>query len=262
VFYEHLLEDENAAYHSLPDRIRHLLKHKKTMHENFITFQKEVCSDQNMDVVPALGESAPLTHNPVALSQVPIINEDFIRDTKLFPTGKLDKDGQQIDLREKTSWTLKLEEVSTCELLEVNLINSISPFIIIRNLKEIMIKDPKRDKFIINVSSMEGAFYRFKQTAHPHTNMAKAAINMITRTSASDYARDRIWMNSVDTGWITDMNPVPKQINNAQQNGVPFQTPLDEIDGAMRILDPIFVRLTKGTISFGKFFKDYESGLW
>ena len=85
-------------------------------------------------------------------------------------------------------------------------------------------------KFIVNVSAMEGQFYRYKTDRHPHTNMAKArcpcnptyhcmamrltinipffghqaALNMMTRTSGPDYAADGIYMTSVDTGWVTD----------------------------------------------------------
>jgi NAD(P)-dependent dehydrogenase (short-subunit alcohol dehydrogenase family) len=52
---------------------------------------------------------------------------------------------------------------------------------------------------------MEGVFNRpNKQSSHPHTNMAKASLNMITRTSAQQFINDNIYMNSVDTGWVTE----------------------------------------------------------
>lgn len=54
-------------------------------------------------------------------------------------------------------------------------------------------------RFIINVSAMEGKFNRSKTPNHPQTNMAKAALNMMTRTSAQDYAEDLIFMNCADT---------------------------------------------------------------
>ena len=55
---------------------------------------------------------------------------------------------------------------------------------------------------------MEGIFSRGTKTdRHPHTNMAKAALNMMTLTSARDYVRDGIHMNAVDTGWVTDEDP-------------------------------------------------------
>ena len=95
------------------------------------------------------------------------------------------------------------------ELLEVQLVNAIAPFILNARLKPLMLRTPERDKHIVNVSAVEGQFYRnFKTTRHPHTNMAKAALNMMTRTSATDYHGDGIHMNSVDTGWVTDEDPV------------------------------------------------------
>ena len=102
-----------------------------------------------------------------------------------------------------------MAEVSSVELLEVQLINAIAPFIINARLKPLMMRTPERDKHIVNVSAVEGQFYRnWKTTRHPHTNMAKAALNMMTRTAATDYHGDGIHMNSVDTGWVTDEDPV------------------------------------------------------
>src|SRR5260221_2568565 len=101
-----------------------------------------------------------------------------------------------------------MAEVPTVELLEVELVNAIARFILNARLKPLMLRSPERDKHIVNVSAVEGQFYRrFKTTRHPHTNMAKAALNMLTRTSATDYKNDGIHMNSVDTGWVTDEDP-------------------------------------------------------
>jgi NAD(P)-dependent dehydrogenase (short-subunit alcohol dehydrogenase family) len=98
-------------------------------------------------------------------------------------------------------------------------------------------------RFIVNVSSMEGKFYRRKLATHPHTNMAKAALNMLTRTSASEYQKYSIYMTAVDTGWINDENPIERAARTAETHN--FATPLDEIDAAARILDPIFAPLLK-----------------
>ena len=126
----------------------------------------------------------------------------------LFPEGRLDQDLQQVDLRDRNSWRLLLAEVPTVELLEVQLVNAVAPFVLNARLKPLMLRTPERDKHIVNVSAMEGQFYRrFKTDRHPHTNMAKAALNMMTRTSAADYHADGIHMNSVDTGWVTDEDP-------------------------------------------------------
>jgi NAD(P)-dependent dehydrogenase (short-subunit alcohol dehydrogenase family) len=122
----------------------------------------------------------------------------------------------------------------------------------------------ERDRFIINVSAMEGKFYRYKTPNHPHTNMAKAALNMLTRTSAEDLATNyRIYMNSVDTGWINDENPLEKASRIARENH--FQTPIDEVDAASRILDPIFSAILGESTTpppFGMFFKDYKPTEW
>ena len=127
----------------------------------------------------------------------------------LFPEGRLDQDLQQVDLRDRNSWRLLLAEVSSVELLETQLVNAVAPFVLNARLKPLLLRTPERDKHIVNVSAVEGQFYRrFKTTRHPHTNMAKAALNMMTRTSAADYHADGIHMNSVDTGWVTDEDPV------------------------------------------------------
>ena len=155
----------------------------------------------------------------------------------LFPEGRLDQDLQQVDLRGRNSWRLLLAEVSSVELLEVQLVNAVAPFIINARLKPLMLRTPERDKHIVNVSAVEGQFYRnFKTTRHPHTNMAKAALNMMTRTSATDYHADGIHMNSVDTGWVTDEDPVEIAARKTVEQR--FHPPLDIVDGAARIVDP------------------------
>jgi NAD(P)-dependent dehydrogenase (short-subunit alcohol dehydrogenase family) len=113
----------------------------------------------------------------------------------------------------------------------------------------------------VNVSAMEGQFYRtFKTTRHPHTNMAKAALNMMTRTSAADYAKDGIFMNSVDTGWVTDEDPFAKSIEKEDSHR--FSPPLDSVDGAARVMDPIFTGYQTGEHCWGQFLKDYRPTRW
>jgi NAD(P)-dependent dehydrogenase (short-subunit alcohol dehydrogenase family) len=179
-----------------------------------------------------------------------------------FPANTFDLDGQQVDKRPENSWSLKLGEVDTLEMLEVQLVNAVAPFILNGKLKPLLLKSPFDRRFIVNVSAMEGQFNRLNKTSnHPHTNMAKAGLNMLTRTAAADYARDRIYTNSVDTGWITDENPYPKKTNLQTHRG--FFTPLDAIDGMARIYDPI----VRGIIDreeplFGHFLKDYAPYPW
>ncbi|HEY6456484.1 MAG TPA: SDR family oxidoreductase [Steroidobacteraceae bacterium] len=183
-----------------------------------------------------------------------------LRAHELFPTHRYDEDLQQVDLRDTNSWRLRLHEVDIPELLEVHLVNAIAPYILNARLKPLMLATPGAHKHIVNVSAMEGQFYRtIKTERHPHTNMAKAALNMMTRTSAPDYFRDGIHMNAVDTGWITDEDPA---IHAARKAELGFAPPLDIIDGAARILDPIFAGCHSGTSLWGQFLKDYKPAPW
>lgn len=217
------------------------------------------------NVAPSQG-NAPATLGPSSpssaeLSQVPLLPEDEDTALHLFPAGMLDADEQQIDHRKVNSWRLLLDEVPAVELLEVHLVNAVAPFILNGQLKELMMRTPERDKHIVNVSAMEGQFYRtFKTPRHPHTNMAKAGLNMLTRTSAPDYVRDGIHMNSVDTGWVTDEDPIElaKQKREVQR----FHPPLDIVDGAARIVDPIIQGQLTGNHVWGRFLKDYTSTDW
>ena len=151
-----------------------------------------------------------------------------------FPPQCLDRDGQQVDMRPEHSWLLKIGEVETIEMLEVFLVNAAAPFTLTSRLKPLLLKAPCQRRFVINVSAMEGQFARKNKTAfHPHTNMAKAALNMLTRTSAADLASEGIFMNSVDTGWITDEKPLPLAEKVREEQN--FYPPLDIIDGAARV---------------------------
>jgi NAD(P)-dependent dehydrogenase (short-subunit alcohol dehydrogenase family) len=147
-----------------------------------------------------------------------------------LPKGKLDVDLQQVDLRKVNSWRLKLGEIATTEMLEVQLVNAVAPFVLCNRLVPLMKRDHTGKKHIVNVTAMEGKFFRYKKDErHPHTNMAKAALNMMTHTSAEELARHGIYMNAVDTGWVTDEDPV--ELSRFKQEVHDFQPPLDIVDG-------------------------------
>jgi NAD(P)-dependent dehydrogenase (short-subunit alcohol dehydrogenase family) len=200
-----------------------------------------------------------LVHS-AALSQRRYLDEDYRGGEALFPTNHFDEDRQQVDLREMNSWRLRMHEVQTPELLEVQLVNAIAPYILNARLKPLMVRTDGAHKHIVNVSAMEGQFYRATKTdKHPHTNMAKAALNMMTRTSAPDFVKDGIHMNAVDTGWVTDEDPA---IHATRKAELGFSPPLDIIDGAARIVDPIFAGRITGEHVWGQFLKDYKPAPW
>ena len=171
----------------------------------------------------------------------------------------IDAGGLVPDLHDVNSWTQRVDEVDAMELLEVQLCNSTSPFILISKLRPVLAASPARRTYVVNVSAMEGVFNRgYKGPGHPHTNMAKAALNMLTRTSAAEMLTDGILMTSVDTGWITDERPHPTKLRLAEEG---FHAPLDLVDGAARVYDPI-VRGEAGEDVHGVFLKDYAPGPW
>ena len=195
------------------------------------------------------------------LSQVPLLAEDLERGAHLYPEGRLDQDLQQVDMRDFNSWRMTLAEVPTAELLEVHLVNAVAPFVLNARLRPLLAAVPTNDAHVVNVSAMEGQFYRrWKTDKHPHTNMAKAALNMMTRTSAIDYVRDGIHMNSVDTGWVTDEDPQHHAVRKQAIHN--FHPPLDIVDGAARIVDPVFDGIATGNHLWGLFLKDYKPAPW
>ncbi|MFB9210079.1 SDR family NAD(P)-dependent oxidoreductase [Nonomuraea spiralis] len=206
-------------------------------------------------------ESAPVLASPAISGLAPAGQALTRRDTleTLFPAGQTDETGQPLDLRDRNSWSLRLHEVDPAEWLEVQLVNSFAPFVLTSRLRGLLESSPWPDRYVVQVSAMEGSFSREHKTVrHPHTNMAKAALNMLTRTAAADYAASGIYMNSVDTGWVTDERPHPDKI---AQREAGFRPPLDVIDGAARVYDPI-VRGVGGQRLSGLFLKDYRPVDW
>jgi NAD(P)-dependent dehydrogenase (short-subunit alcohol dehydrogenase family) len=172
----------------------------------------------------------------------------------------IDAGGLVPDLDASNTWVQTVGEVDPVELLEVQLCNVTAPFVLISRLRPAMAAATARRKYVVNVSAMEGQFSRgYKGPGHPHTNMAKAALNMLTRTSAQEMLEtDGILMTAVDTGWITDERPHPDKVRLAAEG---FHAPLDLVDGAARVYDPV-VRGERGEDLYGCFLKDYRPSAW
>jgi NAD(P)-dependent dehydrogenase (short-subunit alcohol dehydrogenase family) len=172
----------------------------------------------------------------------------------------IDAGGLVPDLAAINSWTQVVDQVDPLEMLEVQLCNVTAPFLLVSRLRPAMRRSTARRKYVVNVSAMEGQFGRkYKGPGHPHTNMAKASLNMMTRTSAGEmFETDRILMTAVDTGWITDERPHYTKVRLADEG---FHAPLDLVDGAARVYDPI-VMGEAGTDLYGVFLKDYRPSPW
>jgi len=254
-FYSHLMENETKSLEEFSSNTQTLL-------ENFSVFTKKLdafsSEEHGKELTVSVDEDIPGIglRESAQLSQIPYGYDKNLSVSTVFPKGELDVDLQQIDLRETNSWRLKLGEIETSEMLELQLVNAVAPFVLCNKLTPLMEKDKTGQKHIVNVSAMEGKFLRFKKgDRHPHTNMAKAALNMLTHTSASGLAKNGIYMNAVDTGWVTDEDPA--KLSKLKEDLHDFQPPLDIVDGAARVCDPFFDGINRGEHWSGKFLKDY-----
>jgi NAD(P)-dependent dehydrogenase (short-subunit alcohol dehydrogenase family) len=256
-FFRHLLARETESLGNLPEALQAPLADHNELRRGIEGSRAH--SNGTALAATARRHGEGLLHS-AALSQRRFLDEDYHGGEALFPADRYDEDLQQVDLREINSWRLRMHEVETPELLEVQLVNAIAPYILNARLKPLMLRTAERHKHVVNVSAVEGQFYRTTKTdKHPHTNMAKAALNMMTRTSAPDFVKDGIHMNAVDTGWVTDEDPAAHATRKANLG---FSPPLDIIDGAARITDPIFAGSLTGEHVWGQFLKDYKPAPW
>jgi len=216
--------------------------------------------DHVSDAHPAtLAGSLAEHQQPHALTQL-ALTACSASPARIAAGTAIDAGGLLPDTAATNSWTQRVHEVDALELLEVQLCNQTAPFILVSRLRPAMAASAARRKYVVNVSAMEGQFSRrYKGAGHPHTNMAKAALNMLTRTSAAEMLEtDGILMTAVDTGWITDERPHPTKLRLAEEG---FHAPLDLVDGAARVYDPI-VRGEAGEDLYGCYLKDYAPSNW
>ncbi len=261
-FYAHLLPNETKEFCDLPEDAQKLLHPFEECKKHLLSYDQADIAQETALPVTWTGKTVGIGLRASAqLSQIPYTHDDTFVAEKIFPTGKLDADLQQVDLRKTNSWRLRLGEIPTAEMIEIQLVNAIAPFVLCNKLSSLMKRHNTGQKHIVNVSAMEGKFLRYKKAdRHPHTNMAKAALNMLTHTSSSELAKYGIFMNAVDTGWVTDEDPA--DLANFKQEQHDFQPPLDIVDGAARVCDPFFHGILSGQRWCGKFLKDYYPIDW
>lgn len=214
----------------------------------------------------AAGDTLSTLENtsPLAASNAQRVAGDALRAgsaslERIAAGTAVDAGGLLPDLVDSNSWVQTVEQIAPLEMLEVQLCNAVAPFILLSRLRPALEASKARRKYVVNVSAMEGVFSRrYKGAGHPHTNMAKAGLNMLTRTSAAELYERGILMTAVDTGWITDERPHSTKTRLASEG---FRAPLDLVDGAARVVDPI-VRGEAGEDVYGVFLKDFESYPW
>ena len=257
-FARHLLDAE-PALDILIHNAAQTIRRPQGFYQELVAQERRPEATLSLEARSLVRQEAPSTFDITDSSALLPAVMPTVKD--VLPADALEDNEERADSRDTNSWLLKLDQVSAPEMLEVQLVNAVAPFLLNSRLKALMLRSPFPRRFIVNVSAMEGQFRRHKTIYHPHTNMAKAALNMMTRTSGDDYARDQVYMTSVDTGWVTDENPTLKRNRKQEEDG--FFAPLDIIDGMARIYHPIAEGINEEkTPYFGVFLKDFAPCSW
>lgn len=279
-YYQRVSEAEIQA-HTLLDSNTPSFEERYQMVKNVESNPFLICtveqrmSSEELSMVPAISHAgkllpidAPPISSPLFSSQyclIPVLPSDVLtagETEKFFPPSVTDEHNEPADLRPHNSWTTTIQETHPIEMLEVQLVNSTVPSLLVSQFTELLAKsvhsDSPHGSFVINVTSTEGQFAAPKYHGHhAHTNMAKAALNMLTRTIAEPMKVRGIFVNSVDTGWVTKMTP------GGIQTAQTAAAPLTSADGAARILDPIYSTLNSSSLApAGKLFKDFQETPW
>jgi len=256
-FYAHLLRAETLGPASHPAQVAALVSTR--------SYHAALPGRLPTGIASSAEEKSPLdleeTARSALLAVLPLLPGDERIHRDLFPPGQLDRDGQQVDLRARNSWSARLEEIAPIELAETQCVNALAPFLLLRRLLAALRRSRFSRRFVVNVAAKEGRFDgRREQGTHPHTNMAKAALNMLTRTVATELADEGIFVCSVDPGWVSDQRPTSALDDGPRRDFVP---PLDALDGAARILDPILAGVTEASVpAHGVLLKDYRIVSW
>ncbi|MBN1800997.1 MAG: SDR family oxidoreductase [Candidatus Lokiarchaeota archaeon] len=251
IYYSHLMDNERKALHELPESTRGLLQGIKDFYE--IGNQKLLESNEKYDLVPMM---VPKFQKSAELSQIPLSEEDNYEYGETYPKGQYDQYGEQLDLRDFNSWVMRMDDVSVPEILEVQLINQVVPTMFVSKLKTMLKASPHQVKYIVNVSSPEGQFRFDKENRHPHTCMAKAALNMLTFSIAEDYAQDKIFVTCADPGWVTEQFPLKGRSKKNRKFAIDLE------DAAARVCDPIFMGENEHKYWRGYFFRHYKKSDW
>ncbi|GAA3649048.1 SDR family NAD(P)-dependent oxidoreductase [Nonomuraea antimicrobica] len=221
---------------------------------------EQVAAGEPLDILVNL---AAQTVRPPASSYEELLAGEHTAELTMgqasLPVGAVDVAGLLPDPSPDNSWTRLVHEIDPVELLEVQLINVTAPFLLLGRLRPLLVRSPCPRRYVVNVSAAEGQFGReYKGSEHPHTNMAKAALNMLTLTSAVELAATGVYLTSVDPGWFSDQHPDPDRRRRAAAG---FRPPLDAVDAAARVYDPI-VRGEAGDPPYGCLLKDYRVAPW